>query len=132
MVDRQRHGDKIDLVLRELYLPTISNKETNSLLAPFSDHDQIQAAMFDIGNDRSPGLDGFPSEFFKTYWPIPRNHVIQAINRFLSTKLLLKEWNCSLPFLFRKLILWKRYITYDLLAFVMSSINMLRNAWSTA
>lgn len=95
MVDRQRHGDKIDLVLRELYLPTISNKETNSLLAPFSDQD-IQSAMFDIATDKSPGLDGFPSEFFKTYWPILRTHVIQAVNCFLSNGLLLKEWNLSL------------------------------------
>lgn len=65
MVDPQKHADNIDLVLRGLHLPRILNVEVNSLLAPFS-YQEIQCAMFYIANDKSPGLDGFRSEFFQS------------------------------------------------------------------
>lgn len=58
----------ISCMLRELHLPTLSHSHLNSLLTAFS-YQKIRDAMFDIANDKSPGLDGFPTEFFKLYWP---------------------------------------------------------------
>lgn len=71
------------------------------LCIPFSD-EEIEAAMFDIANNKSPGLDGFPAEFFKTYWNVIGPQVIAAFNRFFSSRYLLKEWNQTLLVLIPK------------------------------
>lgn len=92
---RQTHEENIDLVLRELHLPRLSEGETHSLLAPFSDT-EIKSALFDIANDKSPGLDGFPAELFKVHWPVLGTSITKAIHRFLSSGFLLKDWNRSL------------------------------------
>lgn len=56
--DDNQMGENIDLVLQELYFPTISENDSRMLLDLFSDR-EIQEAMFDIHNDKCPGLDGF-------------------------------------------------------------------------
>ncbi|XP_057248984.1 uncharacterized protein LOC130590524 [Beta vulgaris subsp. vulgaris] len=57
---------------------------------------EIHAAIFGIGNAQSPGLDGSTAEFFKTYWDLLGIHVFQAVNRFLTSGFILREWNQSL------------------------------------
>lgn len=52
---------------------------------------------------KSPGLDDFPVEFFKVHWPLLGTSITQAIHRFLSSGLLLKEWNHSLLVLIPKI-----------------------------
>lgn len=101
LVDSQHHAEKIDLVMRELHLPILTPFDTNSLLTLFSTL-EIQDAMFDIANDKSPGVNGFPFQFFKIHWPTLGSHVLQAVNRFLLTGHLLKEWNRSLLVLIPK------------------------------
>ena len=39
------------------------------LIRPISNKD-IRMAMFDIGNDKAPGSDGFPTKFFKVSWSV--------------------------------------------------------------
>lgn len=88
-------------MLRELHLPQISEMESQMLSAPITD-EEIRDAMFDMKNDKSQGLDGVPSEFFKVHWDYIGSSVIRAIKRFFTTGYLLKEWNKTLLVLIPK------------------------------
>lgn len=102
LVDSHRHAYNIDLVSwKYISLLSISAKVSDSWMASFMDQ-EIQHVMFVITNDKSPELDGFPSAFFKIYWPILGSHVTQAVNQFLTTGSLLKKWNRSLLVLIPK------------------------------
>lgn len=54
--------EQIDMVLSDLNLPHVSNDQAHKLSEPISDQ-EIRAAMFDLANDKSPGIDGIPSKF---------------------------------------------------------------------
>lgn len=77
-------GDNIDLVLRKLYLPRTSADNVSILQLPFSEA-EIQAAMFSLGDDKSPGLDGFPAASLKTYWNSIGPYVIATVSHFFAT-----------------------------------------------
>ncbi|GJU00845.1 reverse transcriptase domain, reverse transcriptase zinc-binding domain protein [Tanacetum coccineum] len=49
--------------------------------------------MFDIGNDRAPGPDGYTSTFFKKGWDIVGFDVCNAIGDFFTNGQILKEIN---------------------------------------
>ena len=100
-LDNSHQGGEIDCVLRELNLPCISERDAQLLTSPITDQ-EIRNAIFDIANDKSPGLDGIPAEFFKFHWDITGTLVIEAIKRFFSTGHLLREWNNTLLVLIPK------------------------------
>ncbi|GJX20498.1 protein LAZ1 [Tanacetum coccineum] len=56
-------------------------------------NDEIKAAMFDIGDDRAPGPDGYTFVFFKKGWDIVGDDICNAVHDFFSNGLLLKEIN---------------------------------------
>ncbi|GKC10522.1 hypothetical protein Tco_1007304, partial [Tanacetum coccineum] len=56
-------------------------------------NDEIKIAMFDIGDDRAPGPDGFTSAFFKKGWDVIGSDVCKAIQEFFTNVHLLKEIN---------------------------------------
>lgn len=58
--------------------------------------------MFDMPNDKSPGLDGFPTDFIKMYWPTVGWQIPNVVCHFLATGNLLKEGNRSLIVLIPK------------------------------
>ncbi|GJW08210.1 hypothetical protein Tco_1570633 [Tanacetum coccineum] len=45
---------------------------------------EIKDAIFSIGNDKSPGPDGFTAAFFKESWDIVANDVILAVREFFN------------------------------------------------
>ena len=94
-------GENIDIVLCELNLPQLSESEASRLVAPISGA-EIQAAMFSIRDDKSPGLDGFPAIFFKIFWDSFGPLVISAVSMFFETSFMLKEWNQTLVVLIPK------------------------------
>lgn len=61
-------------------------------MASFTRQD-IRAALFDIGNEKSPGPDGYTSYFFKNAWNIIGEDFCQAIWEFFRTGKLLKQLN---------------------------------------
>lgn len=73
-------GEEIDLVLRELNLPRVSQGDAQNLLRSITD-EEIREAIFDIANDKLPGLDGVPAEFYKLHWEIIGPSVRVAIKR---------------------------------------------------
>ncbi|CAH9094512.1 unnamed protein product [Cuscuta epithymum] len=74
------NGPKLDSITRE------------DLVAPISSL-EIKNALFDIGNDKAPGPDGYSSAFFKTNWPLIGDEVIMAVKEFFSSGKLLKQVN---------------------------------------
>nr|GEW92373.1 hypothetical protein [Tanacetum cinerariifolium] len=54
---------------------------------------EVKSAMFSMGNDKSPGPDGFTAAFFKDAWHIIGVDVIKAVNEFFTNGRLLKELN---------------------------------------
>lgn len=94
-------SENIDLVFRELDLPQISESAKSSLQAPFTAQD-IKEAIDDIHGTKSPGNDEFSSAFFHTHWDKVGESVVQAVNHFLNTGFLLKEWNQTIIVLIPK------------------------------
>ena len=84
-----------------MHLPSLTPLATAALLQSFTGL-EIQEALFDLASNKSPGLDGFPSDFFKIHWPTVGHQVVQAVSTFLTTGHLLKEWNQSLLVLIPK------------------------------
>lgn len=64
--DISQQGEEIDLLLRELNLPCISNEDLQLLTKPISDQ-EIRVAMFDLASNKSPGIDGIPADFYKLH-----------------------------------------------------------------
>nr|GEU72208.1 hypothetical protein [Tanacetum cinerariifolium] len=54
---------------------------------------EIKEAMFSMGNDKSPGLDGYTAAFFKESWDTVSNDVIKAVKEFFTNGKLHKELN---------------------------------------
>nr|GFB81956.1 hypothetical protein [Tanacetum cinerariifolium] len=58
-----------DLNIEGLFLNRISTDISFNMVRNVT-NEEIKAAMFDIGDDRAPGPDGFTSAFFKKSWDI--------------------------------------------------------------
>lgn len=54
---------------------------------------EIMLALFDIGEDKAPGSDGFSSCFFKKAWSIVGHQFCQAVKEFFNSGSLLKQIN---------------------------------------
>ena len=98
MNNRGQLSENIDQVLRELHL---SESAFASLQASFTAQD-IKEAMEDIHGTKSPGSDGFSSAFFHRHWDTIGDSVVTAVNHFLTTGFLLKEWNSTILVLIPK------------------------------
>ncbi|GJT75663.1 hypothetical protein Tco_1042388, partial [Tanacetum coccineum] len=64
---------------------------------------EIKDAMFSMGDEKSPGPDGFSAAFFKEAWHIVGVDVINAIREFFTNGKLLKELNHTIIALIPKL-----------------------------
>ena len=65
-----------------------------ALLAPVTST-EINDVVFNIGNDKAPGPDGYSSLFFKAAWNIVGNDVCDSIKDFFASGRLLKQVNHS-------------------------------------
>ncbi|XP_075101661.1 uncharacterized protein LOC142177098 [Nicotiana tabacum] len=57
--------------------------------------EEVLQALKELPNDKAPGIDGYPAEFFKEYWGIVGEDIINAILQFFENGKLLKEVNCT-------------------------------------
>lgn len=54
---------------------------------------EIKDAVFDMGDDKAPGPDGYSAAFFKKNWATVGDSVTVAILEFFRNGKLLKQWN---------------------------------------
>lgn len=66
-----------------------------SLETPFSDLD-IEKAFLSLPQNKSPGPDGYPAEFFTGNWKAIGREMIDAVKEFLNTGELLQQLNATL------------------------------------
>ncbi|KAK2641987.1 hypothetical protein Ddye_023750 [Dipteronia dyeriana] len=59
-------------------------------------NDEIREACFSLHPNKAPGPDGFNAHFFKKTWHIVGDDVINAIQEFFHSGLLLKELNATI------------------------------------
>ena len=86
----------------ELNLPTIIEEECKECLAAF----------FQLSNYKSPGLDGFSIEFYKTFWKYLDDFFLENIYFSLNQK---RQCNSQYKELIRIKLIWILAITDQLL-----------------
>lgn len=51
--------------------------------------------MWSIPKNKAPSLDGYNSGFFKAVWDIVGNDIVEVVQNFFDTGILLKAWNVT-------------------------------------
>ncbi|GJW44645.1 hypothetical protein Tco_0073444 [Tanacetum coccineum] len=64
---------------------------------------EVKQAMFSMGDDKSPGPDGYTVAFFKEAWEIVATDVTDAVREFFTNGKLLKELNHTIIALIPKI-----------------------------
>jgi hypothetical protein len=78
--------------LDNLISPVISD-ENNMLLCAIPSADEIKQTLFSLGSNKSPGPDGMSTLFYKHYWEIISQDLIEAISSFFTRGHILTEIN---------------------------------------
>lgn len=81
--------------------PKLSQEQAERLIAPIGDV-EIKRAVFGVGEDKSPGPDGYTSAFFKRTWSVVGKLVTEAILEFFERDALLKQLNNAIVALIPK------------------------------
>ncbi|GJR83053.1 MACPF domain-containing protein CAD1 [Tanacetum coccineum] len=81
-----------DINIEGLFQKKVSDASFIDMVRPVFDV-EIRGVMFDIGDDRAPGPDGYTSAFFKKSWDIVGVDVCNAVRDFFSNGKILKEIN---------------------------------------
>ncbi|GKE63428.1 protein LAZ1 [Tanacetum coccineum] len=92
-----------ELNVEGLFTKKVSEVSANHMIRDVSNED-IKRAMFDIEDDRAPGLDGYTSAIFKKGWNIVGVDICNAFRDFFSNGQTLKENNHTFIALVPKVI----------------------------
>ena len=60
--------------------------EQNEQLRKSINKNELKQAIYQMQNDKSPGIDGIPVEFYKTFYETLENGLIQLDNNILFTE----------------------------------------------
>ena len=58
---------------------TITSLQRQTLDAPLT-LEELQTAVDSLNDDKSPGISGFPAEFYKCFWPLLQHRYLQLLN----------------------------------------------------
>jgi hypothetical protein len=61
----------------------VTSQMNDKLLKPISG-EEVKVALFQMFPTKAPGLDGFPTHFFKTHWELCGEEVTTAVLRVLK------------------------------------------------
>ncbi|KAF3776845.1 Transposon TX1 uncharacterized protein [Nymphaea thermarum] len=78
--------------LPDFHLSSLSVSCAISLERSFL-HQQIKNAVWALGSGKTPSIDGFPVEFFRTFWEVCSTDVFEFCDEFTSNSIFLKEFN---------------------------------------
>ncbi|GKA75562.1 putative RNA-directed DNA polymerase [Tanacetum coccineum] len=85
-------GDTHPFNSSDLFCNKLSDNVANHMIRVVSSQ-EVRDAIFSMGNDKSPGPDGYTAAFFKEAWDIIAHDVIKAVQEFFINGSLLKELN---------------------------------------
>lgn len=72
--------------------PLISQEQAEGLVRDVNAQ-EIKEALWSIGDEKAPGLDGFSACFFKKAWNTVGDQLCQAVLEFFSSGKILKQFN---------------------------------------
>ncbi|GKC72690.1 RNA-directed DNA polymerase, eukaryota, reverse transcriptase zinc-binding domain protein [Tanacetum coccineum] len=75
--------------------PSTINSEDHNLLEKEVTIDEIKYAVWNCGNDKAPGPDGFTFGFIKRYWEIFKHDIQEFVIKFFESKKMLAGSNSS-------------------------------------
>ncbi|KAF3790346.1 Transposon TX1 uncharacterized protein [Nymphaea thermarum] len=78
--------------LPDFHLSSLSVSCAIALERPFQ-HQEIKNAVWALGSGKAPGIDGFPVEFFRTFWEVCSADVFAFCDEFAYSSVFLKEFN---------------------------------------
>lgn len=76
-------AEDVDLVLRQLDLPSLSSNQSNALLSPISFH-EVEKVVICMKGSSTLGPDGITTEFLKVHWSLIGDLVFQAVSHPFS------------------------------------------------
>ncbi|GKC27774.1 RNA-directed DNA polymerase, eukaryota, reverse transcriptase zinc-binding domain protein [Tanacetum coccineum] len=105
IVKSRKHSSKIMAVyddavdqledMSSLFTNTLTSEDTDGVIMLVTDK-EIQEAIFDIGDNKAPGPDGYTAKFFKKAWKIIGEDVRLAVREFFQTGKLIGQINATL------------------------------------
>ncbi|GJV08557.1 sodium/hydrogen exchanger 6 [Tanacetum coccineum] len=85
-------GDSIPLNSNDLFTNKLDPNVAHNMIRNVTPQ-EIKDAIFSMGNDKSPGPDGYSAAFLKKAWDIVEDDIIKAVHEFFTNGTLLKELN---------------------------------------
>nr|GEV12936.1 hypothetical protein [Tanacetum cinerariifolium] len=85
-------GNMIPLDTHSLFDARLTDVEANHMIRDITSN-EVKEAMFSMGNDKSPGPDGYTAAFFKEAWDIVGPDIVLVVREFFGNGKLLKELN---------------------------------------
>ncbi|XP_019228498.1 PREDICTED: uncharacterized protein LOC109209643 [Nicotiana attenuata] len=58
-------------------------------------HEEVDEAVRDMPNDKAPGVDSYPIEFFTKHWMIVRQDIYEVVSFFFQNGKMKPAWNCT-------------------------------------
>lgn len=72
--------------------PRVTQEMNTALLATYT-AEEVRKALFDIGDFKAPGPDGLHSVFYKRFWPMLGEDLVEEVLRAINTCNMPKGWN---------------------------------------
>lgn len=88
-------GERLHALTKVITWGLVIREEEPPNLCQMVTAEKIKKVVWSIGNEKSPGIDGFNSFFFKKTWNIIGRDVIGAIKEFFGSGKLLKQFNLT-------------------------------------
>ena len=70
----------------------VSNKMNKALRAPYTAED-VRKTLFDIGDLKAPEPDGLHTIFYKRFWPMLGEDLIEEVLKAINTCTIPNDWN---------------------------------------
>ena len=74
--------------------PQVDNNNAQNLIREISEED-IKRALFEMDDNKAPGVDGFNVVFFKNTWDIIKHDLIDAVKEFFNNNTIFPPYNCT-------------------------------------
>lgn len=74
-------------------VPKIGSDEMNGIFTVAVSNEEIKGAMFELGAEKAPRLDGFNGVFYGHYWDITGDAICKVVKEFFEKGEMLRRLN---------------------------------------
>ena len=88
--EQKSENEKLDLktLMKNYNLPRLNKNNAENLEGKLT-LIEISEALKHMKNEKSPGIDGFPAEFYKIFWKKLKHIILHALNESYEKGILL-------------------------------------------